>query len=456
MTLFLIATILLISCYVALKDPYLILLLSLVAIPWQGIDVDVGLRVTLYLVLFLPLVVFYGFSSFSRAGTKVRIVQIIFIYSLILGIMMLPFLPNSLVPGGESRQPISRAISQMFIFYVLISPIFIIPRLVRDNLQIKKLASAYIYSCVALSILGFMQLLFWYYTGNDPLPIGFVDQILGGAADIRSGKFDHDLFNIYRLSSLGGEPKNAGASLFVALVLMQSKRGVFTQKEFIIWLILFIAMLLTFSSMAILLWVGASFVQSVIYPFKNVNSNKYINIGIFISIIFITLYILDFFQSFLDILGARTVDRILDQEEGGGYLEDFNLTIVNFLIDNPLFIITGTGVGNAHLFSQSYIPEYARYYMQEGVYVAKSLLIKWISELGIISFTFFVAWILMFFKKSVNYHKKISGRFGASALLRFGIPLFLSTLLSNYIATQFFIFLGVALASLNYKKEPTL
>jgi len=98
--------------------------------PWQGLDVDVGLRITAYLAILAPLAVvtlLWVLERGALASQSTRASEYFFLfiaYAVIWSLFQLPFLPHAEVAGGELRSPRLRAVMQIPMFLLTTSPAF--------------------------------------------------------------------------------------------------------------------------------------------------------------------------------------------------------------------------------------------------------------------------------------------------------------------------------------------
>jgi uncharacterized membrane protein YidH (DUF202 family) len=68
-------------------------------------------------------------------------------------------------------------------------------------------------------------------------------------------------------------------------------------------------------------------------------------------------------------------------------MEDWNEVVLAWLRAHPTYGVLGVGLGNVHLYAAEYIPP-AYSYMYDNVFVAKSGLLRLISEIGIVGLVF--------------------------------------------------------------------
>lgn len=464
---------LVIATLLAFKRPFRALTVVFFLAPWQGLDVDVGLRVTGYLIFIAPLFAATVLFSIARSGAQTAFASIgylwwILLYAIFWSLLQIPFFPDSLAAGGAPRSPEARALIQIPMFFLTISPLFIVPWLVQTPDKLQKLLRTYLKSVILLSSLGWIQIIVWAVTGSDPLPIGSVNGLITGEISERSGIFYFGDDLVYRMSSLGGEPKGLGAGLVVGLLLVQAGYNLSSRWRAFVWPFLFLSMAATFSTMALMAWFAASAVQLFFLKKKAAGlssshrrlAKRYI--GLFgVLLVLIPGIFFAFSESrFVQILELRTTERIFAEPAGPGsspgYLEDFNEAVFNFLVDSPLIALVGVGIGNAHLYADPFLPDYAVRYAGGTTFVAKSAMLRWISELGLLTMIIFLVWWLGLLRRVVRSFEIFPNqRFSAEFLKPFAISLLAFWLVSGYITPQFFLFTGMLLA-LYRTRQPTI
>ena len=456
MSIVLVVCALIISTLLAVFKARTALILAVFFIPWSGLDVDIGLRVTGYLLLVVPLLFVCCLRSMTlgqvEGGAGIGLLWLVFIYAVILTVSQIPYLPEASISGGIFRQPSVRSLVQILMFFIQLSPIWIVAQVVKSGANVVSAGKAYLLSCLVLSVVGWWQLLVWYGTGVDPLPVGFIDGLLDGRASHRSGVFQFLGGTVYRMSSFGGEPRDLGISLTVALLLLQS--GVKLGRRYALWLwpFLFVSMISTFSTMAIMGWVGASLVQFFIadrFARQTLLTRSWFNGSVrWILLAFPLVMVVALSGKgghFLGMVEYRTLDRVSHSERGA--LEDFNIANLDFLLDQPVWAVTGTGLGNSHLYSTPYLPDWARYYAKGTPFVAKSSVLRWVTELGLPSLILFLCLIFSRIHRSLK-RALLNGSTARTAgmLGRFAVPILALWLVSGYIAPQFYMTIGFCIA----------
>ena len=113
------------SLYFYNKNPKYAVYFIVFLAPWHGLDVDIGLRVTAYLIALTPLVIIiYTQSIIGRSRHKgiVNLFYFFVSYMVIRSILQMLLLPDSTVVGGFFRTPAMRSFIQILMFFIIISP----------------------------------------------------------------------------------------------------------------------------------------------------------------------------------------------------------------------------------------------------------------------------------------------------------------------------------------------
>lgn len=463
MALIIVCSLLALGLVLAVVAPFRALVVTVFLAPWSGLDVDVGLRVTAYLIFLVPLAGVFLLAVFSskramEALRSVGFLWLVIVYAVLWSLIQIPFLPEASVRGGILRSSELRALVQIAMFLITISPVFIVPWLLRSVDQVQYLMRTYLVSAIVLAGLGWVQLLIWIITGTDPMPVGFVDNLLGGEAGQRSGQFTFGGDMIYRMSSLGGEPKGLGAGLAVGLLLIQAGIRPRGRWAGAVWPFLFVSMLATFSTMAILAWFGASLVQLAFggrgswarSDSKLVFNRRYLYLGVFLLVLVPGTFIAFPESSVVRLIESRTIERVMGESGGPGggsaFLEDFNKAVSEFLRASPGYLLTGVGLGNVHLYADRFLPDYAVRYAGGTPFVAKSYLLRWVSELGILSLAVFLFWWIRLLGHTTRMTRYRAGTVALGAVVqRAGWGLLAFWLVSGYVTPQFFLLTGIML-----------
>jgi hypothetical protein len=477
MTEYIVAITAFLSLWLGLIRPKYLLYTVIFFAPWQGLDFDIGVRLTCFRIMIMALFIvsLVNLSIRKRPSVASRtsgILKLFMFYAVTLSLFQVPFLPDVYVVGGSLRSPEARAVIQLLYFAILLSPILILPMYFRDEHDFIFAGKVFISSLLVLACLGWFQLLSWYLIGWNPFPIGLMTYLGGDQSLLREGTFDFGL-PIHRMNALGGEPKYLGQGFALGLVLIQTVWGAIRVTRTYnatrwSWIVLFVSMLFTYSTSAIILWVLGSIVQVAIYVVQNDRMlilPRFLKNVTFVTLIILVIAILGWnvgqsIQSSVDIpdlFRTRTIDRL--------NLEDFDSATLSFLTHEPGWLVLGVGMGNVHLYADQYLPAYAVPYASGTAFRAKTGALKLLSELGIAGF---FLWTLGIFAqlRELQYSWKILQETGhqsnlggiALALFVLGCSLSVVYLALAGIEEIFVIVIGavVAIVSLirNHCSEP--
>ncbi len=405
-------------------------------IPFFGLMYDIGVSLTLDRVfsLFMLLVMLFDYSAY-KINKKLITFLIFIFYSFMITLVLSQALPDTvnLFPPLRGRY---RYLGQIIMWSLQFIPVLFIIRYSKGREQIIKILKMLILSCFILSLLGLFQYLFYYYFGYDILPIG----VLHGDK-IKSGKFDFVDLEIFRVSSLGGEPKHFAYSLSIILpVLLLLNYLKILKFNNIFVLIFLVNLILTFSTQGYIIFVLNMFIVFfALWYFKGLKM-KFFLYSIIAVCAVIIFFVLNPFV--FQLIKFRTIDRLLDPSVVNAYsvVEDWNEAVIGFIKENPYWSITGVGFGNIHLYAQEYIPDYA-WYMIGEVFVAKSGFLRLLSEVGLIGLFLFLISYLKPLVVLSKYAKKDN-----FALLIFIVSIY--SLIDYAITangpTYIFLFLGIS------------
>lgn len=387
-------------------NPRVALMASVFFMPWNGLDIDIGLRITVY-QLSLAALVIVTIVRLTQPGLRPAAIAAwpmfaaFILYSVVWSLLQFGIFPQIRIDTEGLRGPTVRAVVQIVLFLFSVSPVILYPMLVRNRDEILALGRIYIAGVVVMAAIGWIQLVIWYATGSNPLPIGSFGNALGGGyAEARSGEYALDALNIYRMNSFAGEPRDLGIAAIIALVGLQSQALVAprpnTVRLLLLWGFLFVTLLATVSTSAIGLWVIASpavIPACWIFGVKIARSGRQL-FGTFLVLVTPLVLIVTVLQAsgipVIDIIADRTIERVTND----GALEDFDRAIIDYLVTSPSHIITGVGIGDAHLYATPYLDPLFALYAEGNVFVAKTQYLRFISEVGLIGFSLFLGWYL--------------------------------------------------------------
>lgn len=382
------------------------LLVGLFLASWTGVDVDIGLRVTAYQLVMAPLVIVMALRL-AHPGLPARPVAVggLFIAFLLYAVGNSAFqiagLPDLTINNSVLRGPQARAIIQIVLFIFALAPIVLVPVLFKSADDVLRLGRIWLWSMVALALIGWAQIAVWYGTGNNPLPIGRINQLLGGSTDYsRQGMFSFEGFGIYRMNSLANEPRNLGQVMAVAMVMLQAialtVRQVNAPRLIGLWLFFMVTAVATYSTSGVAVWlIGTVVLVPGLWlagvPLQRSPASLLGALGaIAVPIVAGLVLAASIGVPIFDLIAERTFERL---EESGG-VEDFDLAISAWLAANPARLWFGGGLGNAHLFATPYLDAEFAAYAEGQVFSAKTMALRLTSELGLIGLALFMAFSL--------------------------------------------------------------
>lgn len=382
------------------------LLVGLFLTSWTGVDVDIGLRVTAYQLVMAPLVIVMALRI-AHPGLPARpiavggLFAVFVLYAISNSAFQIAGLPDLAINNSLLRGPQVRAIIQIILFIFALAPIILVPVLFKSADDVQRLGRLWLWSAAVLAMIGWAQIVIWYGTGTNPLPIGRINQLLGGSADYsREGMFNFEGFGIYRMNSLANEPRNLGQVMGLAMVVLQAfaltVRQINAPRLIALWLFFMVTAVATYSTSGVAVWlIGTAVLLPGLWltgvPLQRSPASLLGTLGaLAVPIIAGLALAASIGIPIFDLIAERTIERL---EESGG-VEDFDLAISAWLAANPERLWFGGGLGNAHLFATPYLdPEFAAY--AEGqVFSAKTMLLRLTSELGLIGLALFVAFAL--------------------------------------------------------------
>ena len=383
------------------------LLLSVFMLPWTGLDIDIGLRLTTYQLVIMPIVVVAVLRLLQPGFTPPPIpaggwFAVFMLYAVIWSLLQLGFIPQLKVGDSVLRSPSVRALLQIGVFLFAIVPVVLTPLAIDRADDILRMGRLFIASMVVLALIGWVQLAIWYVTGNNPIPIEAFGAAFGGLnADDRSGAFGVDALYIYRMNSLAGEPRELAIGLVVALLLIQAHALTAVRVPALrlatLWAFLFLSLLATFSTSGFVIFVIASLATLPgcwLFRVAVRRSGRVMALAASAVIAPFALAITVIQSSGFDIiavLASRTIERLTSD----GAVEDFDRAIIAFFEVHPDSIIGGLGLGNVHLYAGAYLDPLFALYAEGNVFIGKTFYLRYISEIGIIGFALLIMWFAM-------------------------------------------------------------
>lgn len=427
-------------------------------IPWGALYVDIGVYVSAYQIMVLALCVSCFLRSLYsdwRPGpiAGVSVFAALILWAIVASLAQIGVIPDVALStsGGVLRGPWMRGIVQIFMFTFTLSPALLVPMLMRRPEQAAELCRTYIKSAVIVGIIGWVQLVIWYRTGQNPMPIGFINAALGGRSlGVGDGIFSLGALPVFRMNSLSGEPRSLGGALVFAMMMIQAVAAttadVPRRKLLLVWLFLATSTLATLSTSSFLLWTIGSLIQLPAAALLGVRLRISLPrvLAIFSVIFaFFTAGVVAIESTgfpIIEIAQARTIERL----DTNGAVEDFDLAIIDYFKANPQRLAGGLGLGNAHLYAMRYLDAEFQWYAYGQVFAAKTNYLRLISEVGFIGLFMMIGWIATLILKAARIV-----RTGALASLVAIVPIGISTTAIFFAAgfnSEFYIVAGTLAA----------
>lgn len=320
-------------------------------IPFYSISFGIlGFQFSIFKLLPLILVVFY----FARFGKINKYLFLFLIYGVAVscvGYTLAYFGGGFEFAIKHGRSPTSAYLGPIVQGFMLLTIFTQLITASKDiKLQADKALAYYVYGCVVLTLIGYLQFCF-YFLGIPWFDFWFLGDALGRG--IEGGLNSHAMDRgFYRMSSLGGEPRHFAAVLVLGILTQQYLFKVRDQfpnkvnKYRLSILCLFISgIILSLSASALLALLIATF---IFYAF----TNKFILVT-FISIIALLIFLLsknNFVEALLWKLSS--LDMIIYAAKKDGFA-------LRAIIHNWYYFTFGYGINLADLF----VPDY--YLIQE-------------------------------------------------------------------------------------------
>ena len=404
-TLFLIALLLSLFALIGIKRPVLAFCLVVAIAPWQSLMVDIGLRVTLHILSMAGLISAMLVTPWEKwRNTFTNKIwwplYVVLLWVLTTNLFQLPNSTEVQIIGGIMRSPIYRSWVQFGSLLLTLLPVFVAPLIVTSRKDLFLVVKFFICSIFILAILGWLQLLsnslFNYY----PIPIGFVNNLLNGMQVKGSSGIPVDLIDghmlIYRMVSLGGEPRYLSQSIATALLIVQifwmQNILKFERISISFFIFLLLSLLATYSSSGMLLWIICVFIINLYYYKNNFylyksKRNWAIICASITALAFLLLAIRKIVTN-LDLEYFYIFKRIMSR----GIIADFDTVVINFLVANFRYVWFGVGLGNIHLYATPYLSPYFKDFASNAAFVADSGWLRLISEVGLIGMSLFLWW----------------------------------------------------------------
>lgn len=429
--------------FVSIRRKFSLLDLFFVLLPFKTIQIDFGLMVWLFYIPWLFIIPnHFRLERLFIGPIKHYLFFTVFV-TLYFSIFEIDNLVNNQMSFFRSNGRYITSIIKFFIFQI--SPILLLPYIIKDKKDIISAVSSYIFGLKTLTIIGIFQFGIYFLSGYDFLPYGLTEN-----SEALSAKEDIIFSNIgfLRISALGGEPKGLAISLVIGITILsylKLNKVNITSRYSNLWIFLMCFVLFTTLSTGGLVLILVPF---LVILFKYLFSLKKNVIRIF----FLSICFLGFFSFFNNVIFTIIDTRILSRSDVM-FSEDIDESIWKFLTNNPEHIFFGTGLGNIHLYAYKYIDDINLYNLRMNeVFVSRYGYTKIISESGIIGFAFFLifAFSVIFKIFRLNVDNKI-----IIVIFFFSLLIFYMSR-AGYCEIEFYFFTGLIISFLNLCQKEQL
>lgn len=358
--------------YKWIKKDYNLFEITIFLAPFTAISFKLGVNLTLYQILLSFLLLHFLFQS--KINFKNVSLNIFLLYSIFSTIFISVFIIEDYIQLGNYFRSEGRFITQIILFLLNFSIIFIAYKYLETIQSIHKILKVLLEGMVLLSLLGWLQFSVYQIIHLDIFPIYIKNGLAISGVE--------QSLNIFRISSLSHEPKGLAVFITIAFFILYSLNNnnikVF-KYDLLIKILFTITIFATLSTSGLVMFGMLFFLIFIlnIHKFK-INYKK-------ISILLILLIIILYNQQFIvEIIELRILNRDLTSE-------DFDAPIQIFLSKFPEYLFFGSGMGNIHNLSADFIPLKYLHYMKDNIFVAKSGYLTLISEYGVIGLILFLA-----------------------------------------------------------------
>lgn len=338
------------------KNPLYTFYIIVFTLPFKSFYIWVlGTNIEAWKILSGVSLVLYAPSLLIRGYNKIRnnkyFNQLILYcgYSIFLTILfsfIIPSYEKHTVEGGFFKNE-GRFIFQIILFLITINLALLPIYVIKKDEEIIKIFKIYLYSTIALSILGIIQETVLLIFGQDLFPI----HRPGGVFDYTGGLIYtlERLEHTHRMNSLAGEPKHLAIALCIgiAVVLPYRLNGVKIIKNDLFVLAMFISCLIATYSATGYVWFGVIILTIMsLYRFK---LSKLV-----VSFIMVALVSMLILKLFLSDGGEMSPHLVTTYKKINLEIQD--QAVLNFFLNNPLYALSGLGLGNIHFYAMEYLP----------------------------------------------------------------------------------------------------
>lgn len=379
--------------YKLLKKEFNLFHVLIFVLPFHSWMYNVGLNLNIYQIvtLIMAFMIFiqtiYRKKNLLNFGNK--LIVLFMLYAIVDTMVMSIFFINDYMQLGGFFRSEGRFIAQIILMLITFSIVPLAYNYIKNIDDAIKYLKVYLYALILLVILGWIQFFTYKITGVDIFPLG-IDEY----GNFRTGIFD----KIFRMSSLGGEPKGFSMSLTIGFFIIHifNNYGIRFFKYDIVLKYLFIyTAFATLSTSGMVLFAILLFVYQFYIAIKSKKYFKLNRKNIFYSFIIVAIISFLLFR-YWDFISMIIEQRIFERDL---VHEDYDKPIQIFLTNFPEYLFLGSGLGNIHNLAAPYISFESLHYMKNTIFLAKSGYLRTISELGLIGFSLFTYMIYSVYRK---------------------------------------------------------
>lgn len=388
--------------------PVLMFYIAAFVAPWQDLMVDVGLRLTLYtlaMVGFIVAMLRHGWGRW-RSVLSARVwwpLAALLSWAVVWSLSQVPTAANVQISGGVLRSPAIRPLVQAASFALMVFPVIVAPFVLSRREQLARMAAAYLGSMLILLLIGWWQFIVANTSGYNPLPMGAVNAWFGGIGGVERDAIDLGQGGrvMYRMSSLGGEPRWLAQSIGTVLLLLQigwmAGRLRVSFLSVLLYGFFFASLVATQAMSGLYLWIlGASvlLVYHVLHRQPRRDAMARIQKW-FIASALALAGVLGWLLSQPSVHDDKILGFVaywLQRIASRGFIADFDVVVLDFLKAEPLRALFGVGLGNVHFYADAYLSPYFREFAGGTSFVADSGWLRLTSELGLVGLGLFLWW----------------------------------------------------------------
>ena len=463
-------------CIGAIFRPKLLPLLILPALTWQN-ALSIGISLNPEKVLYPFIVLVFMLQKLvisrepqirkgsrytttqsalpNREATKVAILVLLVLLSMCVFALSLSA-QSQMIDLAPSRwqEPPLRGIVATLLWCGRILPLFVAAKWIRSPQMLVRCVHVFLLAMTATGIIGLLQWIGFYFLPPLHGALSYLSAYPGGSIAFRG--LDGDLY--YRISALCGEPRDFGfaMSLTAALVLLLNVFDVPNVPRWMKSSVLFFAFLiLTLLSasasavvaaasafLALLLWLSRG--KSI----SGRQGRQLLKTGI---IAIGAILIVNWFGGH-----SGYFDRITSYFNSGPPSEEVGLLrsameipvahagYLSWLASEPLYLVTGAGVGNGAFHAYDYLPPQSPFRYASMTY-AQVGVVDLLSDIGLLGVTILGVIWLRWYRQIAARSRQLAGEQAAAVQVSLGMLVFLGVYLIIRSTLPFiWFFFGVA------------